>query len=103
VEYLAELARAGERKPIWIPQPEDEAIRNLARAREDAVNARTQARQQLKAFLLRAAIAPTAARKPGPRAMRDGWQHCRLPLQAIKSPLPNTAKPLAMPTRACSG
>lgn len=54
---LAELARAGELEPIWIPQPEDEAIRNLARAREDAVNARTQARQQLKAFLLRAAIA----------------------------------------------
>lgn len=54
---LAELARAGELKSIWIPQPEDEAIRNLARAREDAVNARTQARHQLKAFLLRAGVA----------------------------------------------
>jgi len=53
---LAELARAGELKAIWVPQPEDEAIRNLARAREDAVNARTQARHQLKAFLLRAGI-----------------------------------------------
>jgi len=50
---LAELARAGELKAIWIPQPEDEAIRDLARAREDAVNARTQARHQLKGFLLR--------------------------------------------------
>ena len=54
---LAELARAGELKPIWIPQPADEAIRNLARAREDAVNLRTQARHQLKAFLLRAGVA----------------------------------------------
>ena len=38
---------------MWIPDPADEAIRDLARAREDAVNARTQARHQLKGFLLR--------------------------------------------------
>jgi len=50
---LAELARAGELRAVWIPDPADEAIRDLARAREDAVNARTQMRQQLKAFLLR--------------------------------------------------
>jgi transposase len=50
---LAELSRAGELRPIWIPDPADEAIRDLARAREDAVNARTQVRQQLKGFLLR--------------------------------------------------
>lgn len=50
---LAELARAGELKPIWVPLPEDESIRDLARAREDAVNARTQVRHQLKGYLLR--------------------------------------------------
>lgn len=50
---LAELSRAGELRAIWIPDPADEAIRDLARAREDAVNARTQVRQQLKGFLLR--------------------------------------------------
>ena len=50
---LAELSRAGELRAVWIPDPADEAIRDLARAREDAVNARTQARQQLKGFLLR--------------------------------------------------
>jgi len=50
---LAELARAGELRAVWIPDPADEAIRDLARAREDAVNARSQVRQQLKAFLLR--------------------------------------------------
>jgi hypothetical protein len=38
---------------IWIPDPADEGIRDLARAREDAVNARTHVRQQLKGFLLR--------------------------------------------------
>jgi transposase len=50
---LAELSRAGELRAVWIPDPADEAIRDLARAREDAVNARTQARHQLKGFLLR--------------------------------------------------
>lgn len=50
---LAELARAGELRAVWVPDPDDEAIRDVARAREDAVKARTQARQQLKAFLLR--------------------------------------------------
>ena len=50
---LAELSRASELRPIWIPDPADEAIRDLARAREDAVNARTQVRQQLKGFVLR--------------------------------------------------
>lgn len=50
---LAELARAGELRAVWVPDPADEAIRDLARAREDAVNSRTQARHQLKGFLLR--------------------------------------------------
>jgi transposase len=50
---LAELSRAGELKAIYIPCPEDEAIRDLSRAREDAVHARRRARQQLKAMLLR--------------------------------------------------
>lgn len=50
---LAELARAGELRAVWVPEPADEAIRDLARAREDAVNARSQVRHQLKSFLLR--------------------------------------------------
>lgn len=49
---LAELSRAGELKAIWVPDPAHEAMRNLWRAREDAVNLRLKARQQLKAFLL---------------------------------------------------
>ena len=50
---LAECSRAGELRAVWIPEPADEAIRDLARAREDAVHGRTQARHQLKGFLLR--------------------------------------------------
>ena len=50
---LAELLRAGELKPIWVPDLEHEALRNLWRAREDALQMRMRARQHLKAFLLR--------------------------------------------------
>lgn len=50
---LARLHRAGELTPVIIPDPNDEAMRDLVRAREDAVNARRRARQQLAAFLLR--------------------------------------------------
>lgn len=50
---LASFARSGELTPVLIPDEPDEAMRDLARAREDAVRARLKARQQLKAMLLR--------------------------------------------------
>lgn len=50
---LAEYSRAGKLVAVWVPDPADEAIRDLSRAREDAVNSRRQVRQQLKGFLLR--------------------------------------------------
>jgi len=50
---LARYLRSGELTPVAIPDERDEAIRDLSRAREDAVRARHKARQQLKAMLLR--------------------------------------------------
>jgi transposase len=50
---LARYLRAAELTPVAIPDARDEAIRDLSRAREDAVRARLKARQQLKAMLLR--------------------------------------------------
>lgn len=50
---LAECSRAGQLRAVWVPEPGDEAIRDLTRAREDGINSRTRARQQLKSFLLR--------------------------------------------------
>ena len=50
---LASLARAGELVAVTIPDERDEAIRDLSRARVDAVRARLKGRQQLKALLLR--------------------------------------------------
>ena len=50
---LARLLRAGELTAIYIPEPTDEAIRDLCRARTDAVDDRRRARHRLKGFLLR--------------------------------------------------
>jgi len=50
---LAGYLRAGELTPVTVPDARDEAIRDLSRARENAVRARLKARQQLKAMLLR--------------------------------------------------
>lgn len=50
---LARLARAGELTPIHVPDEADEAVRDLVRAREDAVTVQRQVRQRLGALLLR--------------------------------------------------
>jgi len=55
-EMLARLHRAGELEAVHVPRSEDEAMRDLTRAREDAKAAQTRARHQLKAFLLRNGI-----------------------------------------------
>ena len=50
---LARLHRAGELTAVWVPDAGHEAIRDLVRARLDAVHALRRARQQLSGFLLR--------------------------------------------------
>jgi transposase len=50
---LARLHRAGELTGIHIPDAVDESIRDLTRARADAVQELRAAKQRLKAFLLR--------------------------------------------------
>jgi len=50
---LARLFRAGELTAVYVPKREDEAIRDLSRAREDAMIVQKSARQRLKSFLLR--------------------------------------------------
>jgi transposase len=50
---LAKLHRAGELTPVWVPDRVHEAVRDLVRAREAAMEALRRARQQLQSFLLR--------------------------------------------------
>src|SRR3972149_6666285 len=63
-QMLARPHRAGELRAICVPDDTDEAMRDLVRAREDAVVVGTQAKYRLKAFLLR-----QGRRYPG----REGW------------------------------
>jgi transposase len=63
-QMLARLHRAGELRAIYVPDDTDEAMRDLVRAREDAVAVGIQAKYRVKAFLLR-----QGRRYPG----RDGW------------------------------
>jgi transposase len=50
---LARLHRAGELTAVWVPDARHEAMRDMARARLDAVHSLRRARQQLSGFLLR--------------------------------------------------
>jgi transposase len=50
---LARLLRAGELVAVRVPTPSEEAVRDLCRAREDAVGDLTRARHRLGKFLLR--------------------------------------------------
>jgi transposase len=50
---LARLLRAGELTPIWVPDKEQEGMRDLTRAREDMKKMERASRQRLGGFLLR--------------------------------------------------
>jgi transposase len=52
-DQLARLFRAGELTGIYVPNAQDEAVRDLVRARHQAQRHQHRARQQLKMFLLR--------------------------------------------------
>ncbi len=77
---LARLARAGELAPVRVPDPADEAVRDLVRAREDAVREQRNARHRLKALLLRNGIAYAGKAAWTPAHLR--W------LAALKMPEP---------------
>jgi transposase len=52
-ERLARLLRLGEITPVRVPEPEEEAARDLVRAREDARGDLMRARHRLSKLLLR--------------------------------------------------
>ena len=78
---LARLSCSGDLIAIWVPDANDEAIRDLCRAREDAVREQRNARHRLKALLLRNGI-----RYEG----RSSWTAAHLRwLATLKMPLPS--------------
>jgi transposase len=81
---LARLMRAGDLTPVYVPTVEDEAIRDLTRAREDALRDLKSAKFRLKAFLLRQDIRYTGRATWGPAHLR--WLSevvCATPAQQI--------------------
>jgi transposase len=81
---LARLMRSGDLTPVYVPKVEDEAIRDLCRAREDAIHDLKAAQFQLKAFLLRQDIRYTGRATWGPAHLR--WLSevvCPTPAQQI--------------------
>jgi transposase len=67
---LARLMRSGDLTPVYVPTVEDEAIRDLSRAREDALRDLKAAKFRLTAFLLRQDIRYTGAATWGPAHLR---------------------------------
>jgi transposase len=81
---LARLARSGDLTVVYVPQVADEAIRDLARAREDTHGDLKSAKFRLKAFLLRHDIRYTGSATWGPAHLR--WLAevvCPTPAQQI--------------------
>jgi transposase len=81
---LARLMRSGDLTPVYVPAVEDEAIRDLCRAREDVIRDLKAAKFRLKAFLLRQDIRYTGRATWGPAHLR--WLSevvCPTPAQQI--------------------
>src|SRR5262245_24722518 len=77
---LARLMRSGDLTPVSVPKVEDEAMRDLCRAREDALRDLKAAQWRLKAFLLRQDIRYTGQATWNPAHLR--W------LSAVVCPTP---------------
>jgi transposase len=68
----ARLLRSGDLSSIDVPTVDDEAIRDLSRAREDPVRDLKRSKVRLKAFLLRQDIRYEGVRT-GTRRTSAGW------------------------------
>jgi transposase len=82
--HLARLMRSGDLTPVSVPTVEDEAMRDLTRAREDTLGDRKAAKCRLKAFLLRHEMRYTGRATWGPAHLR--WLSevvCATPAQQI--------------------
>jgi len=89
---LARLLRSGDLSPVYIPRVEDEAIRDVVRAREDVLKDLKAAKVRRKAFLLRQEIR-YEGRATWTRRICGGW-----PMSSARRP-PNRLQPLVQTWR----
>ena len=76
---LARLLRSGDLTPVWVPDEDHEALRDLTRAREDARQDLLRCRHRLSKLLLRLGIFPPAGVSPWTSAHRQWLQSIALP------------------------
>lgn len=67
---LAKLLHSGELTPVWVPDEEHEAFRQLERAREDAKQDVTRARHRISKFLLVNGVSSPAGTKAWSKAYK---------------------------------
>lgn len=67
---LARLMRSGDLTSVYVPTVDDEAIRDLTRARDDAIRDLKSCKHRLKAFLLRQDIRYTGSANWRPAHLR---------------------------------
>jgi len=101
-QSLARLYRAGELTAVWVPDQEQEAVRDLVRTREDMKGIELRVRQRLGAFLLHHGMIYTA-RAPGARRIPAGWRRYALNIPSSRSSFRNTSMPSSKRKREPTG
>src|SRR5512147_2371691 len=84
---LARCYRSGDLTPVWVPDAEHEALRDLVRAGEDARLDQTRARHRLGKFLLRHGCRPPEEIKRNWTAKHMRWMksHVAFELPALQA------------------
>ena len=86
-EKLARCYRAGELTPVWVPDDDHEALRDLVRAREAAKKDQLKARHRLGKFLLRHGQRPEGLKAWTKKHLEWIKSHVRFPQAALEATL----------------
>jgi transposase len=78
-QKLARQLRSGTIPAVWVPEPEDEALRDLTRARQTAQAELQRAKQRVSKLLLRLDLRPPDGTTAWTKAYRSWLQEQRLP------------------------
>jgi len=75
---LARLLRSGDLSPAWVPDEQHEGLRDVSRAREDAVEDLNRARQRLSKLLLRHDLRPPTGVNAWTKRYREWLEQVRI-------------------------
>ena len=98
---LARLMRSGDLTRVYVPDVEDEAIRDLSRARADTIRELKAAKYRLKAFL-RDRISGMRAVPPGGPRICAGWRQWSVPRRRSRWSSRSTSAPFLHIRNGCS-